>query len=179
MKSMGALAFVVAVAGAFAAAQPAFARGGGHSSGGGHFGGGGHVGGGHTATFSAGSHFAPSRSFAAPITALRGPRFAPRPFVASPQFRPRFSPGFGTRVIVAAPFFAAPLFYYPPPLYYPPPVYVPPAMMAPPSQYIEQAPSPDAATPQYWYYCAESNAYYPYVKECPGGWQAVPPQPPS
>jgi len=35
------------------------------------------------------------------------------------------------------------------------------------------------ATPQgqsnYWYYCADSQAYYPYVKECPGGWQQVAP----
>ncbi len=28
-----------------------------------------------------------------------------------------------------------------------------------------------------WYYCAESKTYYPYVKECPGGWQRVTPQP--
>ena len=46
----------------------------------------------------------------------------------------------------------------------PPPVYVP-----------NVAPS---AVP-YWYYCADSNAYYPYVSSCPGGWQAVPAIPPS
>ena len=27
-----------------------------------------------------------------------------------------------------------------------------------------------------WYFCAASNAYYPYVQDCPGGWQAVAPQ---
>jgi len=30
---------------------------------------------------------------------------------------------------------------------------------------------------QYWYYCRDSQAYYPYVKECPGGWIKVVPQP--
>jgi len=32
------------------------------------------------------------------------------------------------------------------------------------------------AQSSYWYYCAESKTYYPYVKECPGGWQRVTPQ---
>jgi hypothetical protein len=26
---------------------------------------------------------------------------------------------------------------------------------------------------EYWYYCQEHAAYYPYVQECPGGWQPV------
>ena len=29
----------------------------------------------------------------------------------------------------------------------------------------------------YWYYCNDSSAYYPYVKDCPSGWQRVAPQP--
>ena len=68
----------------------------------------------------------------------------------------------------------APL-YFPPPYYYPPAYYYPP-----PAQYIEQYPAPSAA-PQssYWYYCPASGAYYPYVQQCPGGWQQVAPQPPS
>jgi hypothetical protein len=42
-----------------------------------------------------------------------------------------------------------------------------------------QAP-PDAAAPtQWWYFCSNANAYYPYVRECPGGWQRVSPHPPS
>jgi hypothetical protein len=50
--------------------------------------------------------------------------------------------------------------------------------------YIEQgggqaAPAPQQTQANYWYYCAESQAYYPYVKECPGGWQQVEPQPPA
>src|SRR5262249_55207828 len=61
--------------------------------------------------------------------------------------------------------------YYSPP-YYP---YYPPAAVVMPSQpqtYIEQAPqAPQAAPPaqNFWYYCQDSRAYYPYVKDCPGG----------
>ena len=49
-----------------------------------------------------------------------------------------------------------------------------------PSVYIEQ-PDPETSTEEqtnYWYYCKKSRTYYPYVKECPGGWQRVTPQPP-
>lgn len=68
--------------------------------------------------------------------------------------------------------------FYPPPFYYPPQVVVVPP--APPPVYIEQheAPAePAAASQQYWYYCAAQNGYYPYVKECPNGWQKILPQP--
>jgi hypothetical protein len=68
-------------------------------------------------------------------------------------------------VFVGAPLYA-PLFYPAPGYYY--------NDYPPPSTYIEQAPSPD-----YWYFCPELNAYYPYVQECPGGWQPVLPQPPG
>lgn len=68
--------------------------------------------------------------------------------------------------------------YYPP--YYAKVIAVP----SPPVTYIEQAPAEStAATPAlqsgYWYYCGESKAYYPYVRECPAGWQRVPPLPPA
>jgi hypothetical protein len=35
--------------------------------------------------------------------------------------------------------------------------------------------APAAVMPvaEYWYYCQEHAAYYPYVQECPGGWQPV------
>jgi len=69
--------------------------------------------------------------------------------------------------------------WYPPPYYYPPQVIVvPPAQ---PQVYIEQpeaAPAvPAAGGQQYWYYCANAKGYYPYVKDCPAGWQKVLPQP--
>ncbi len=37
-------------------------------------------------------------------------------------------------------------------------------------------PGPQAEQESYWYYCADFKAYWPYVKECPGGWQKVVPQ---
>ncbi|MDA8110794.1 MAG: hypothetical protein M0015_19550 [Betaproteobacteria bacterium] len=70
--------------------------------------------------------------------------------------------------------------YYPAPYYYPP-YYYPPTIVVPasPPTYVEQ-PAPQAApAPGYWYYCPESKSYYPYVKDCPGGWQRVSPQPPA
>lgn len=72
-----------------------------------------------------------------------------------------------------------PGYYYPPPYYYPPAVVVP----AQPPVYVEQgqvaaAPVQQApAQSSSWYYCAASRSYYPYVKECPGGWQQVAPSP--
>jgi hypothetical protein len=70
--------------------------------------------------------------------------------------------------------------YYYPPYYYPPAYYAPYASSPP--VYVEQdtaQPAPAPQAPQgYWYYCAGANGYYPYVKECPAGWQRVSPQPP-
>ena len=75
-----------------------------------------------------------------------------------------------------------PLFpwYYPSPYYYPQyyPSYGPVVVERPPV-YVEQAAPPQTAQAGYWYYCAGSKAYYPYVNECPGGWQRVAPQPPG
>ena len=68
--------------------------------------------------------------------------------------------------------------YYYPPAYVYPPVYVPPPYPAPvvaaPQSYIQE-PIQQAPTPSYWYYCEGARAYYPYVKECPGGWLTVVP----
>jgi len=77
----------------------------------------------------------------------------------------------GVGVLIAAPLFwpwyGAPSYYYPPVVAAPssPPVYVERG-----DDLAAQSPSND------WYYCAESEGYYPYVKECPGGWQRVPPR---
>jgi hypothetical protein len=65
--------------------------------------------------------------------------------------------------------------YYPGPAYYPAPVVVtPPA----PQTYVEQPAAAPAQAQGYWYYCAESQTYYPYVKSCAGSWQRVIPYPP-
>ena len=53
-----------------------------------------------------------------------------------------------------------PGYYYGPGYYYD---YGPPAVAAP--------------APAYWYYCPPAGAYYPYVHECPSGWQLVTPHP--
>jgi hypothetical protein len=73
-----------------------------------------------------------------------------------------------------APGYYSPYYGYPYPAYAYPPVVV---QSAPPV-YVEQSPARAAPAPAYWYYCAESKSYYPYVSECPAGWQRVPAQPP-
>ena len=69
--------------------------------------------------------------------------------------------------------------WYPPyayhPYYYPPPVVV----RSEPVTYIEQDGAPAADPGSWWYYCAPAKGYYPYVKECPTGWQRVAPTPPG
>jgi hypothetical protein len=78
--------------------------------------------------------------------------------------------------------------YYPPYYYNYPPYYYPPVVAVPytPPVYVENnaqpsAPAPAAAQPQqsWWYYCAQSRAYYPYVSQCAEAWQRVPAQPPN
>ena len=78
---------------------------------------------------------------------------------------------------LAAPYWGYPWYpygySYPYPYQYP--AYSPPVVLdSGPQTYIEQAP-PQAQ--QYWYYCQNPQGYYPYVGECPGGWQPVPAQP--
>lgn len=83
--------------------------------------------------------------------------------------------------------FGAPVYYAPPPYYYYPSYYYPPRVVvvpAEPTVYVERESAPivqpqaQAQAPaNYWYYCGASRAYYPYVRECPGGWEAVPPRP--
>lgn len=77
----------------------------------------------------------------------------------------------------------------PAPIYYPQPVVV--VRPETPPVYVEQADTSEAPPPskpaaaalapapaqQYWYYCASVKGYYPYVKECPEGWQKVLPTP--
>jgi len=63
------------------------------------------------------------------------------------------------------------------PYYYPPYYAYPPVVVADPvySQPSVRMPAP----PSYWYFCPQSNAYYPYVSQCPGGWQQITPQVPQ
>ncbi len=61
-----------------------------------------------------------------------------------------------------------------------PPLYVQPVPVYAPT-YVQSAAPEAAAAPATgdWYFCAGANAYYPYVRSCPGGWQAVPATPPG
>jgi hypothetical protein len=96
---------------------------------------------------------------------------ASAPVLADPHGHVRFG------VVIGGPFYP----WWSPPYYYPPYYPYPPAEVtvpATPPTYIEkgEAQAP-AQPPAYWYYCAASKTYYPYVKECPQGWQRVTPQP--
>jgi hypothetical protein len=72
--------------------------------------------------------------------------------------------------------------FYPPSYYYPPyyPGYYPPAIVMPstPPVYIENNPPAIPARPpgQWWFYCSDSQAYYPTVAQCASPWQLVSPQ---
>ena len=105
-----------------------------------------------------------------------GPRIGV--YVPAPVYRPHF--------------YAPPAVYYAPRVIYPAPqvVYVPPLVHSPrvyaPPVYVErndvaaipseQTPAPAADT-AVWFFCADSNTYYPYVRECASPWQRVPAQP--
>lgn len=84
----------------------------------------------------------------------------------------------------------APYYYGAPYAHVPPPAAAPPA----PTVYIERsdqvvttmpAPAADPAQApasggaQWWYLCASPRGAYPYVRECPGGWERVPATPPA
>ncbi|MCK7492142.1 MAG: hypothetical protein MZW92_11245 [Comamonadaceae bacterium] len=73
------------------------------------------------------------------------------------------------------PYYGYPLYGYP---YYGYPYYAyPPAAYDPLPDYSSSATAqPPSAT---WYYCREAKTYYPYVSECPGGWESVPATPPE
>jgi hypothetical protein len=58
-------------------------------------------------------------------------------------------------------------YFYTEPVYPYPDPYVPPVAVAPGA--------PPAPPGQYWYYCRNPPGYYPYVPQCGGPWEAVPP----
>ena len=76
--------------------------------------------------------------------------------------------------------------HYRPVYYYYPTVYRP-LVVSPSTVYIEQPryeapPAPQSMVPpagsapqaqQYWYYCNDSRAYYPWVQQCASPWQRV------
>jgi hypothetical protein len=109
-------------------------------------------------------------------------------------------------VYIGAPIIAAPWYYSPYPRYapyydpYPYPYYQPAPVVVQeqPSVYIEQNPSAAPSGPpgpvsqaaptaapqapaqsQYWYYCRDSQTYYPHVQNCGSPWQRVIPHAPQ
>ena len=104
---------------------------------------------------------------------------------------PHFARGrIGWDVTIGLPFpwYYGPSYHYPYYPYYPPyyDYYYPPRIVVPsaPPEYVEREVRPQPGTPGgivpgYWYYCRSREGYYPYVKECPSGWERVSPVPPA
>lgn len=122
--------------------------------------------------------------------------FASGSALADPYYHHHHGGGVHFGISVGVPMYYGPRYYAPyyyPRYYYPPayavaPVVVSPPIVSAPPVYIEQPQAPAAAVPgavqpqansPYWYYCAASQAYYPYVKNCASGWQQVTPQAPE
>lgn len=83
---------------------------------------------------------------------------------------PYYGLGFATGAFLSYPYYYYP--YYPYYSYYPyyPYTYAPAYR---PSRSVivrERKPAMDT----WYYYCRKSDAYYPYVRRCPGGWEKVP-----
>ncbi len=95
-------------------------------------------------------------ALAAPAYAY-GPRYYAPAYYAPPYVPPYYAPA-----------------YYAPPAVYAP-AYAPPAVYAPDYGYTQAPVQPQASNA--WYFCASSNGYYPYVRQCAEGWQQVAPQP--
>lgn len=82
-------------------------------------------------------------------------------------------------ITLGAPLWYPGPYYYPYPYsYYPAPVVVQPA----PRVYVERddaavLQNPAPASSPYWYYCRDSDTYYPYVRECASPWERVPAAP--
>jgi hypothetical protein len=118
---------------------------------------------------------------AAPVAAhgyhYHGPRYGYGPSVRFYYGVPYWGGGF---------YYGAPYGYYGVPYGYWP--YAPPAVVTPPAPpvYIERNPdaapapsNPSAPAGEWWYLCANPRGAYPYVRECPGGWERVPAIPPG
>ncbi len=112
--------------------------------------------------------------------------------VGVPVYGPRYyGPGYGYGYYgprYYGPRYYGPAYYgggyypYPAPVYAAPVVVQQPVVVQPqPQVYVEQPQQQTGVQPRenspYWYFCAERNAYYPYVKSCPAGWQQVTPTP--
>jgi hypothetical protein len=175
MKTLGAALALGAVVAGVLMSSSALARGGSGGHGGGGFHGGG-FGGVHGSAFAGGGFRGPG--FGGPVS-FRG-AVVVRPGFGGPVF---VRPGFGgpvfvrpaSRVVVGVGI-GAPVFWP----WWPGPAWGPPAVVAVPASqpvFVEQG-GQAAQQQSFWYWCNDSRAYFPYVRECPGGWQPVVPQSP-
>jgi hypothetical protein len=94
----------------------------------------------------------------------------------------RFNYGYYPYSYYGAPFYGTP-YYSSAPAYYPP-------VQSAPMIYTERSDIPQinsheapinsaqVAQGDWWYFCADAKAYYPYVNQCPEGWLRVAPQSP-
>jgi hypothetical protein len=101
------------------------------------------------------------------------------PIIAAPFYRPYYYNHY------AYPYYA-PSYYPPAPIIVreQPVVYVEQPVTTAPVQPLQQVP-PAASAPQaqaqqqYWYFCQESQTYYPHVQTCASPWQRVTPHAPQ
>ncbi|RJF98243.1 hypothetical protein [Noviherbaspirillum saxi] len=77
-------------------------------------------------------------------------------------------------IVLGVPVTGAWQYRYPGIYTYPPVITVPSV----PQAYMEKNAREQQAS-SWWYYCRSAEAYYPYVRECPTGWELVTPQPPD
>ncbi len=175
MKQITLVCLVVALVGSMVG-SPAWARGGGGGGGGhggGGFGGGGHFGGGYGGGHYGGGHYG---GYGGGHYGGYGGWGYGRGYYGGYYGGlgwGLFGLGLGYGLGYGWPYYGYGGYGYG----YPPAVVTVPS--APPV-YIEQGGGQAAPQGQnYWYYCPDSRAYYPYVKQCPSGWQPVAPQPPA
>jgi outer membrane protein OmpA-like peptidoglycan-associated protein len=83
---------------------------------------------------------------------------------------PYYGLGFATGAFLSYPYSYYP--YYPYYSYYPYYPYAYAQTYSPSPRVIVRERKPAMDT--WYYYCRKSNAYYPYVRRCPGGWEKVP-----
>jgi hypothetical protein len=97
----------------------------------------------------------------------------------------------GTAILYSAVQQPRTVYYAPSPVVYAPPVYAqpyyvepayvsPPVVALPPAPpYVAQGLPTETPGGQWWYLCKKPSGYYPYVRECPSGWEKVSPTPPG
>ena len=89
-------------------------------------------------------------------------------------WRPGFyGPGWRGNWAYGGPYYGPYAGYYAPPVVYASPPVV--TYMPPPQPMVLSA----QPQPAVWYYCQESDKYFPSAQECPAGWQTEPATPPN